>query len=94
MPDEPSRDETSRDDCRDRDERPSIADDLRSTVWHRRCRCELHVGTVGGLRVNWRHDCPMHGPELSELRAATAAVALEPLDHAYLRYYRRSRAAD
>ena len=73
----------------DQDPTPSIEGDLRSTIWEEDCNCEVHLGVAHDLKVNWRHDCPLHGPELSERRAATAAIVLEPLDHEYLRFYRR-----
>jgi len=71
------------------DPTPSIAGDLRSTIWEEDCACEVHLGVTSELKVNWRHDCPFHGEELSEHRAATAAVVLEPMDNAYRRFYER-----
>ena len=73
----------------EQDPTPSVADDLRSTIWEEDCSCEVQLGVGNDLKINWRHDCPFHGAELSEHRAATAAVVLEPLDHAYRRFLRR-----
>lgn len=73
----------------EQDPTPSVAGDLRSTIWEADCTCEVHLGVADDLKVNWRHDCPLHGPTLSERRAATAAVVLQPLEHEYHRFYRR-----
>ena len=58
-------------------------------MWEQDCTCQLHLGVGDHLKVNWRHDCPLHGAALTEHRAASAATVLEPLEHEYHRFYRR-----